>query len=65
MINEIMQDQYEEGDYILCIGNPVLIGWAVAIAASFSDSGQVRCLHWSSRERAYTCIAQDIFQDLP
>lgn len=38
---------YGEDDWLLCIGNPVLIGWAVALAAQ-AGGGQVNMLQWSN-----------------
>lgn len=42
-------------DYLLLIGNPCLIGWAVAIAASVSG-GRVNLLQWNGRESRYLPI---------
>lgn len=45
---------FTENDYLLLVGNPCLIGWAVAIAASKSNT--VQLLQWSGRERRYLRI---------
>ena len=42
-------------DYLLLIGNPCLIGWAVAIASQYSG-GKVSLLQWSGRENKYLKI---------
>lgn len=42
-------------DFLLLIGNPVLIGLAVAIAADLND-GQVKLLQWSGKDRRYIPI---------
>lgn len=49
--------QYDELDYILCIGNPILIGWATAIAADFND-GVVSMLQWSNG--GYVAVTADL-----
>ncbi len=43
---------YGPGDYILPVGSPTLIGWAVAIAADV-NRGQVRMLVWDRETREY------------
>lgn len=45
-------------DYILCIGNPILIGWAIAIAALRAD-GAVTCLQWSNDD--YVPVRANIY----
>lgn len=45
-------------DYLLLIGNPCLIGWAVALASRVSPT--IRLLQWSGRERRYIAIAADL-----
>lgn len=43
-----------ENDYLLLVGNPAIIGVAVAIAADYS--GTVRLLQWSGARREYLPI---------
>lgn len=43
-------------DHLLLIGNPVLIGMAVAIAADYTD-GEVKVLQWSGKARKYLPVA--------
>lgn len=43
---------YTADDYLLLIGNPILIGMASAIAAYYTD-GKVNFLQWSGRHRKY------------
>lgn len=43
---------YGPGDFLLLIGNPVLIGFAVAIAADAND-GEVSMLQWSGKDQRY------------
>jgi hypothetical protein len=43
---------FSSKDYLLCVGSPVLIGLAVAIAADYNN-GHVAMLQWSGAQRAY------------
>lgn len=45
-IGEALRD-FSDEDYLLLIGHPCFIGWAVAIAAA-RNKGKVRSLVWSS-----------------
>jgi len=40
-------DDFDDKDFLLLIGNPVLIGYAVALAAAAND-GQVQMLVWQN-----------------
>lgn len=51
---------YRKGDSLLLVGNPALIGWAVALAAQAGD-GRVRVLQWSGTQRGYTPIEADVW----
>ena len=52
---------FTDEDYLLLVGNPVLIGIATAIAADAND-GRVRMLQWSGARKQYIPInAADIF----
>jgi hypothetical protein len=42
-------------DFLLLIGNPALIGFAVAIAAQFAE-GHVSLLQWSGKDQRYITI---------
>ena len=44
-----------ENDYLLLVGNPVLIGMVVAIATGYTD-GNVRVLQWSGKHGEYIPI---------
>lgn len=54
---------YGPGDYLLCTGNPILIGLASAIAADVSPDGTVRFLQWSGKDQAYIPIHAQVFDD--
>lgn len=47
---------YTDEDYLLPIGNPALIGWAVALAAAHNE-GRVRMLVWSGKDRNYAEVS--------
>lgn len=54
-LNEKLQN-YGDDDHLLLVGNPVLIGLTVAIAADWND-GRVTCLQWSGKERRYIVVS--------
>lgn len=51
---------FSDDDFILLIGNPVLIGMAVAIA-SYYNKGKVSFLQWSGKHGSYTKVSAQIF----
>lgn len=46
---------YRDGDFILLVGNPALIGAVTALASSYND-GRVTCLQWSGKDQRYIPI---------
>lgn len=46
---------FRDGDYILLIGNPAIIGAVTALAASYNE-GRVTVLQWSGRDIRYIPI---------
>lgn len=50
---------YTDQDYLLLIGNPCLIGFAVAVAAKHNN-GRVNLLQWHGRDRAYLKVCAEI-----
>lgn len=46
---------FGDDDCLLLIGNPCLIGFAVAIA-SWANAGRVRVLQWDGRRREYVIV---------
>lgn len=46
---------YNDNDYLLLIGNPVLIGLATAIAASL-NKGMIKVLQWNGKAKEYRPI---------
>lgn len=43
-----------DDDFLLLVGNPCLIGWAVAVAAGVN--GTVNLLQWSGKEQRYIAV---------
>lgn len=52
-------EDFQDDDHLLLIGSPILIGWAVAVAADWNN-GRVSCLQWNGRDRRYVRVAADI-----
>lgn len=46
---------YTDDDYLLLIGNPVLIGWATALAAAH-NGGRIALLVWSGKDKDYSPV---------
>jgi hypothetical protein len=46
---------YTRDDYLLLVGNPALIGFAVAVASQYDD-GHVTLLQWDGKNRRYIPI---------
>lgn len=45
---------FKDGDHLLLIGNPVLIGMTVASACKYGNHSRfVSCLQWHGRDRKY------------
>ena len=57
-------ENFGDNDYLLLIGNPCLIGFAVAIATEYNN-GRVKLLQWNGREGRYTPIEAVVFADCP
>lgn len=51
---------FNDRDYLLCVGNPILIGWATAIAANY-NGGFVKMLQWSGTESGYIPVEVQLF----
>lgn len=51
--------RFGDDDFLLLIGNPVLIGWAVAIACDFNE-GRVRTLQWNGERGEYIPISASL-----
>lgn len=53
-LNEKLRPFTDE-DSLLCIGNPLLIGWSMAIAADHNE-GKVASLQWSGKDQRYVRV---------
>lgn len=51
--------QFTTDDYLLPIGNPVLIGWATTIAAFYSR-GEITLLSWDRKNKKYQPITAEL-----
>lgn len=52
---------FSDEDFLLLTGNPILIGWATAVAADFNE-GRVKLLQWHGREQRYIPVESQVFQ---
>jgi hypothetical protein len=53
---------FTDRDFLLLVGNPILIGLATAIAADYCD-GPMNLLQWSGSENRYLKVQVDPFTD--
>ena len=56
---------FTQEDFLLLVGNPTLIGWAMGIAC-FETDGIIQTLQWNQRKQVYENISVDLqftFQD--
>ncbi len=60
-LKEKLKD-FGNDDYLLLIGNPCLIGFAVAVAAGM-NSGWINVLQWDGRKREYVSVEADLALD--
>lgn len=51
----LLLSTFSDDDYLLCIGHPVLIGWATTIAAAHNN-GRIKQLVWSGERQDYAVI---------
>jgi hypothetical protein len=51
--------RFDDQDYLLCIGDPVAIGLATAVAAS-RNYGRVKLLKWDRQEHRYYVVKANI-----
>lgn len=52
---DLILRNYGDEDYLLLIGHPVMIGWAMALAAAHNQ-GRVQLLVWSGKDRDYAPV---------
>lgn len=51
---------YSDDDYLLLIGNPMVMSWAVAVAAEYNE-GYVTTLQWSGRDNRYLPVSAQLY----
>jgi hypothetical protein len=51
---------FSDDDYLLLIGNPVLIGMASAVAARYND-GKINFLQWNPKNSKYVHIFAQLY----
>jgi len=52
-------ETFNETDYIICIGNPIILATTVAVASDVSN-GRVRMLQWHGRRKEYIPVEMDL-----
>lgn len=52
-------EEFTDEDYIICIGNPILIALAVSIAGDIND-GRVKLLQWHGLQQKYVSVETDL-----
>ena len=52
---------YKSNDFILCTGDPAIIGLSTAIVSD-QTQGQFNLLKWDKRERTYYPLNIDLYQ---
>lgn len=62
-LHEKLKD-FSSKDHLLLVGNPILIGWATAIAADSAD-GEISLLQWSGKDRRYISVCSQVFDWQP
>ncbi len=55
---------FSDDDYLLLVGDPVLIGICTAVASEF-NRGRVSALRWDRRAREYVKVSFDTRKTLP
>lgn len=51
---------FSDDDFLILVGNPILLGHATAIAAHYNE-GRVKFLQWSARNSDYVLISSEIY----
>ncbi len=57
-LHEKLQD-YSDIDHLLLVGNPCIIGFAVAVASDV-NKGRVNVLQWSGKNRDYISVRANL-----
>lgn len=51
---------FNDDDYLVLVGSPILLGCATAIAAHYNE-GRVNFLQWSAKEGGYLVVQAEIY----
>lgn len=52
-------EMFDVTDYIICIGNPIILATTVAVASDVSG-GRVNMLQWHGKRREYIPVTMDL-----
>lgn len=52
-------EDFGDDDYLICIGNPILLSLAVSVAIDIND-GRVKLLQWNGRVGKYVAVDADL-----
>jgi len=58
----LLLSNYKEEDFLLLIGDPVLIGIATAVASHWSN-GKVQMLKWDGQDKLYYAVKFNLFHE--
>ena len=61
VLNEVLYN-YSDDDYLLCVGSPIIIGWATAIAASYNE-GKLNMLVWDKFRGGYKVVKAHLWSN--
>lgn len=50
---------FSDSDFIICIGNPILLALAVSVAVDINE-GRVSLLQWNGRQGEYVPVSADL-----
>ncbi len=61
IIDELFEklDGFSDNDFLICIGNPILLSLAVSVAVDINE-GRVNLLQWNGRRGAYVPVSADL-----
>lgn len=52
-------DSFSDDDFLICIGNPILLSLAVSVAVDIND-GRVKLLQWNGHKKTYVPVDADL-----
>jgi hypothetical protein len=54
--------EYGDGDHLLLVGNPALIGFACAVAADWNE-GRLSVLQWDGKNKEYVAVKANLYNE--